>query len=38
MTRMEMEPFPKRTVWLADAGPAFPLSLRVSFDSVDAEA
>jgi hypothetical protein len=33
-----MEPFPSRTVWLAEAGPAFPLSFRVFLDSVDAEA
>ena len=33
-----MVPLPMVTVWLAEAGPASPLSTRVSLESVESEA
>ena len=33
-----MVPLPIVTVWLAEAGPASPLSTRVTLDSVEAES
>ncbi len=38
ITTMEMVPVPIRTVWLPDAGPASPLSVRVCLASVESEA
>ena len=38
MTTMEMVPCPMVTLWLAEAGPASPLSTSVWLDSVEDES